>query len=103
MSLSPALSPWSASSTPVPPTAEGVLQEFLDDIESTGGVIRCGVGIFAPAADVTWTALGATYVHACAALGRPPMIELPEDLADDAGVIPIMNRRAAGAGAIFSV
>lgn len=72
-----------ASPTSVPLTADAVLREFIDDIESTGGVIRCGVGTFAPMADVTWTALGATDLNACAATGHSPMIALVGDFADD--------------------
>lgn len=56
-----------------------VLEEFCDDIESTGGIVRQSPFSSAPFADPEWTNLGATYEHACAALGRPPKVEAAGD------------------------
>jgi len=47
-----------------------MLLEFLQAIESTGGVTRYPDGTPAPVADPEWTDLGDLYVRACNALGR---------------------------------
>lgn len=71
-----------------PPAADPVraaLIEFCDDIERTGGVVQDGQGITAPNADLSWSDLGTTYLHACAALGRKPEVTVdePDDDGDD--------------------
>lgn len=52
-----------------------VLEEFVDDINRTDGLVRkdSHKGEFpAPAADPEWTDLAATYLHACTVLGVEP-------------------------------
>ena len=54
---------------------EAILLEFINDIEQTGGVVECLDGLHAPVADEDWIDLGETYLKACRALGREPVIE----------------------------
>lgn len=49
-----------------------IVGEFVDDIESTGGIRLIG-GVWAPVAHPAWTDLATTYLHACKALGRAPV------------------------------
>lgn len=50
-----------------------VLEEFVQDIESTGGVADNEHGLTAPVADPEWSDLGETYGRACRVLGRKPV------------------------------
>lgn len=62
-----------------------VVREFVDDIESTGGVTRHEEGYLAPLgdADQAWTDLGGTYVKACQILHRYGHRETPFPMIDD--------------------
>lgn len=53
------------------------LEEFVGDIESTGGVMLSRTGKPRPEADPEWTDLGETYLKACKALGREPDVIRP--------------------------
>lgn len=57
-------------------TVEVALLQFVDVIESTGGVLRnpTGSGHFVPVADEDWVDLGEAYIEACRALDRKPKI-----------------------------
>lgn len=62
-----------------PRTVQRVLEEFVHDIEATGGVVPAespeASGLwFAPEVDHSWADLGTTYLNACAALGRVPVV-----------------------------
>jgi hypothetical protein len=50
------------------------LEEFVRDIEDTGGVIMDRKGLPRPLGDPDWIDLGMTYLRACAALGRKPKV-----------------------------
>jgi hypothetical protein len=54
---------------------ETVLREFVDDVESSGGVLMFQNGIVTPEASQDWSDIGATYLNACKALGKTPMID----------------------------
>lgn len=57
------------------PVREALL-EFVKDVEDTGGVVRLPDSTqYEPKGDREWTDLGTTYIHACRALKRPPMVE----------------------------
>lgn len=60
---------------------QDVLTEFVNDVEKSGGVSESDTGIYRPAADPEWTDLGATYIHACQALGRKPKVNAEEEFA----------------------
>ena len=51
------------------------LEQFVDDIDVTGGVFENREGVVAPVVAIHWTDLGVTYMKACKALGRKPKIE----------------------------
>jgi hypothetical protein len=53
-------------------TVVSALRDFLDCVDSTGGVFNDGLSV-CPIADPTWTDLGAAYIKACIALGRRPV------------------------------
>jgi hypothetical protein len=64
-------------------TAEDVLWEFVEDIDSTGGLgYSYEEKQAAPAADLRWTALAVTYKKACRVLGRKPRWAECDDLDD---------------------
>jgi hypothetical protein len=49
---------------------EDILREFVEDINSTGGLVYSDPGMLdAPSACSTWADLAITYKHACEALG----------------------------------
>jgi hypothetical protein len=52
---------------------EQILNEFCDDIESTGGLTDHDGESVGVVADPAWFDLAVTYVRACHALGREPM------------------------------
>jgi len=52
-----------------------VLRDFVETIEAAGGCFRNDEGTFAPAGDPNWTDLADSYIKACAALGRRPVID----------------------------
>lgn len=58
-------------------SVEVALLQFIDAIESTGGVLRnpTGSGHFVPVADEDWVDLGEVYMQACKALDRKPMVK----------------------------
>ena len=57
-----------------PNEIKAALLAFVKDIDDTGGVHASSTGDFVPAADPSWIDLGATYVKACKALRRQPVI-----------------------------
>jgi hypothetical protein len=52
------------------------LENFVDCVDATGGIVADDDGNVAPRADEDWTDLGDAYLEACKALGRKPR-ELP--------------------------
>lgn len=50
------------------------LEEFVSDIDSTGGLMLSRTGKPRPEADPEWTDLGETYLKACKALGKEPYV-----------------------------
>jgi len=50
------------------------LVEFVSDVDQAGGVCITAKGSFAPIADQNWIDLGETYVKACKALRRQPVL-----------------------------
>ena len=50
------------------------LNKFVADIDATGGVFVSSSILVHPVADPEWTDLGETYMHACEALGRDPIL-----------------------------
>ena len=64
-------------------TIEDVLREFVEDIESTGGLEwNFEERQYGPVGDPGWTALANTYLHACEVLDREP-IKSDGDAADE--------------------
>lgn len=65
-----------ADASPAPAaglTAEAVLREFVDDVNSTRGLTRNPrTGFVVPHAAADWSDLAATYLRACAVLGLRP-------------------------------
>jgi hypothetical protein len=59
------------------PTTEEVLREFVEDIDSAGGLVddEEGSGLSAPAGSPDWVDLAITYENACEALGLRPKRE----------------------------
>ena len=53
---------------------KSALVSFCDDIEMTGGVGINAKGNHFPLGDEDWIDLGETYIKACKALGREPLI-----------------------------
>lgn len=51
------------------------LEQFVEDIESTGGVLEASDGLYAPVSDPDWIDLGHTYLGACSLLGRAAMCD----------------------------
>ena len=60
-----------------------ILLEFINDIESTGGIAVRSDGTEGPVADPGWTDIAATYRKACQALNRQPLVVNLEDEDDD--------------------
>ena len=60
-----------------------VLEELVQAIEATGGVVEDGKGCYEPVADRDWIDIGNVYVNACAALHREPMIVKGTEPYDD--------------------
>lgn len=50
------------------------LEEFVDDINVTGGVVEDEEGLICPVGDPEWIDLGETYMKACEALDREPKV-----------------------------
>jgi hypothetical protein len=50
-----------------------VLEEFIQDINDTGGVVRTRKGHCVPVIDEDWIDLGHTYLRACAVLNKTPL------------------------------
>lgn len=48
------------------------LEEFVNDVDATGGVAEDRKGFMVPVADPEWVDLGETYMKACGALNRKP-------------------------------
>jgi hypothetical protein len=58
------------------PDFKKILREFVQDIDTTGGVCKYGdTDDYAPVADKDWTDLGETYLKACKALRRRPHVK----------------------------
>lgn len=51
-----------------------VVDEFISDIEAGGGIVFDIEDNPCPRGDPGWTDLGATYLNACRAIGRSPLI-----------------------------
>lgn len=49
------------------------LTDFCECVEALGGVLEVSPGVCAPDGAEDWTDLGASYLRACAALGRDPL------------------------------
>ena len=60
-----------------------VLEEFVQDINDTGGVKWHRKGFIVPVVDEDWIDLGSTYQRACAALGVPMQFEGDEEAEED--------------------
>ncbi len=50
------------------------LQQLVDTINATGGLVVADDGFIAPVADPDWIDLGAAYLSACKALGLDPLM-----------------------------
>jgi hypothetical protein len=50
------------------------LLDFIDVINSTGGVVKDSGGYFVPVADTYWIDLGESYIKACKAVGVEPKV-----------------------------
>ena len=48
------------------------LNDFIDTINVTGGIVLQSGGLYAPAADEEWIDLGEAYILACEATGKKP-------------------------------
>lgn len=57
---------------------KAVVLEFVRDVEDTGGVNFYPDQSCAPAGDEDWKDLGVTYLHACQALGKKPIVSAPD-------------------------
>lgn len=66
------------------------LEQFVEDIESTGGVLESSDGLYAPVADPGWVDLGHTYLNACSLLGSVAMCD---DDGNDDGDIDVYGER----------
>lgn len=55
-----------------------VLLDFIECIDSTGGLIECPDGTVAPAADPGWTDLVTVYYRGCELASLEPLIEKVE-------------------------
>lgn len=55
------------------------LEMFRSTIEATGGVVLNSHGHYEPVGDQDWIDLGESYVRACEALGREPMVEKDQE------------------------
>ena len=58
----------------VRPTVKQALVEFVGDIEATGGVFYDDNGNLYPCADPEWSDLADSYLMACVALNRKPLV-----------------------------
>ena len=76
-----------AAPTPSPREA---LDALIATIEATGGCVRDEGGFLAPAGEPDWIDLADAYLAACAALGRTPLVEGPEEAEDGTG--PMIDR-----------
>jgi hypothetical protein len=56
-----------------------ILEEFVEDINMTGGVVKVTSSTYGLYEDPSWTDLGATYLMACRALGCTPVISDNDD------------------------
>jgi hypothetical protein len=55
-----------------------VIEEFIADIENTGGILQRADGLVTLTVDLEWIDLAETYQKACAVLNRSPMIDAEE-------------------------
>ena len=55
------------------------LQQLVDTINATGGLVAADDGFLAPAADPEWIDLAPAYLSACKALGLDPLIPKEEE------------------------
>jgi hypothetical protein len=58
-----------------PKEMEKALQDFVDCIDATGGVMSDDKGNPVPVADEDWIDLGVAYMGACLVLGREPRVQ----------------------------
>jgi hypothetical protein len=62
---------------------KAVLEEFVRDVNESGGVFTDADGRVCPRADPGWVDLGATYLKACTVLGLAPQYDEGENLLDE--------------------
>jgi len=62
------------SETEGPDPVRAALLEFIGDVNAAGGLVRSSNGDVAPVGDPSWLDLGSTYLRACEAAGRDPII-----------------------------
>jgi hypothetical protein len=72
------------------PAPREALDALIATIEAIGGCVRDEGGFLAPAGDPDWIDLADTYLAACAAVGRTPMVGGPEEAEDGTG--PMIDR-----------
>jgi hypothetical protein len=51
------------------------LQQLVDTINATGGLVAADDGFLAPAADPEWIDLAPAYLNACRVLGMEPQVK----------------------------
>lgn len=54
--------------------AKKALEEFVNTVDATGGIVRDPKGLYAPVESDEWFDLGNAYIMACKALGRDPYV-----------------------------
>ena len=83
------------------------LEDFINTIESTGGVHATEDGGYAPEGDRNWGDLGAAYVKACAELSRPIFyaehhLYTREEWDSSEGLLPSAPTTGSGQDAAYS-
>lgn len=63
--------PWHGT----PHTTWTALQEFITDVDATGGVFQTVDGTVHPSSAEEWTDIGDTYLKACKELGVEPFMQ----------------------------
>ena len=83
------------------------LEEFINVIESTGGVNALRTGAFVAEGDPDWFDLGVTYVKACAELFRPVLyidhhLHARKEWDSSEGLLPSAPTTDSGRNAAYS-